>query len=151
MANTTAGKAPAVFRYKGRRTPLDRCLLMLWVITMMGIPLLLITGLPFWALLFLIPLGAGLREYFAKEQLEIHEDDLRHGNPHFVLETVEFGSVAELLESEYDLCVVHQRKSEWVRLTFSKDGFSPHCWSQMVKLMAQRTAAHSPGALIEVK
>lgn len=63
-------------------------------------------------------------------------------------EAIRFDAVGEIIETSFNLLIVHQTKKGWMRLELAKSDFCQKCWPRMVRLLKERTRMHSPAASI---
>lgn len=84
----------------------------------------------------------------AKKKLEIRELDFQHLTRTGMPEVIRFNAVGEIIETSFNLLIVHQTKKGWMRLEFAKTDFCQKCWPRIVSLLKERTRTHSPSASI---
>lgn len=84
----------------------------------------------------------------SKAKLEVRELDFQHLTRTRMPEAIRFDAVGEIIETTFNLLIVHQTKKGWKRLEFAKSDFCPKCWPRIVSLLKERTRTHSPSASI---
>lgn len=84
----------------------------------------------------------------SKAKLEVRELDFQHLTRTRMPEVIRFDAVGEIIETSFNLLIVHQTEKGWMRLEFAKSDFCQKCWPRIVRLLKERTRTHSPSASI---
>jgi hypothetical protein len=147
-SSTTAGSV--VFPYRKHRTVLDwfelsalaaGCMVLVARIWMHGIQ-------DVWDLSLIVFIVLLVQSLTSKPKLEVRELEFQHLTRAKMPELVRFDAVGEIIETSFNLLIVHQTTKGWIRLEFTKSDFCQKCWPRIVRLLKERTRTHSPTASI---
>lgn len=97
--------------------------------------------------LFLFIVGL-VQSLTSKAKLEIRDLDFQHLTRAKMPEAIRFDAVGEIIETSFNLLIVHRTTKGWIRLEFTKSDFCQKCWPRIVRLLKERTRTHSPTASI---
>jgi hypothetical protein len=150
---SSSTEGSSVFLYRKHRSVGDRITLSAQALCAFYFAKISIRGIQDgggWAALVLVVaiLVIIVRSLTAKAKLEVRELDFEHLTRTGMPETVRFDAVGEIIETSFNLLIVHQTKKGWMRLEFAKSDFCLKCWPRIVSLLKERTRTHSPSASI---
>lgn len=101
-----------------------------------------------WDLSLIVFIVLLVQSLTSKAKLEIREPDFQHLARTGMPEVIRFDAIGEIIETSFNLLIVHQAKTGWLRLEIAKSDFCQKCWPRIVSLLKERTRAHSPSASI---
>ncbi|WP_367875220.1 hypothetical protein [Luteolibacter sp. Populi] len=107
-------------------------------------------SLSFVDLLPLLVVAMAIANFFRKRTLKIGHDSFSHETPWGRKEVIRFSRIGEVIESGFDLCLVHPVKSEWIRLCLLKGDFKADEWPRIVTLLTSRIRTGAPTAQISI-